>query len=344
MTKHFEYLLIVQGSNYEFFYEEFKSLFNLYFQEQSFSLSQIKNTLYLLTTSCKLSQNNSSYEFFTRITLTKGIYELLFQSGDFDSLLENLKLKTHLYSETFAVSQINIKTKANILNSTLAYPIGKQLSHLKANLKHPKHLFYYIFTPNLVYFTHTIFENQKTYLKRMPVKRAVNKPYTLKADMSRTCINLLDVTSGDIVLDPFCGIGGILLEGLDMNLEMIGNDINEKDLEHTKTNCNHFNLKEPTLYNCDSKMQFLEENFVDGIVSDIPYGKSSRKLGEELYEGFLQSAQKMLKPNKKMVIIYGCFTNFKPLALKYFEEEVEIEQYMNSSLTRYILVLKNTKK
>ncbi|MCH8519597.1 MAG: methyltransferase domain-containing protein [Nanoarchaeota archaeon] len=342
MNNTHEYLLIMQGSNYEFFYQEFKNLFEIYFQSETFTLKQIQNTLYSLQTSFKLP--NKSHEFFTRITLTKGIYELLFQAKDFDSILEELHLRPHLYSQTFAVSQINIKTKANIENSTLAYPIGKQLHHLKANLKEPNHLFQYIFIPNKVYFTHTIFENQKTYLKRMPVKRAINKPYTLKADMGRTCINLLDVKSGDIVLDPFCGIGGILLEGIDMNLEMIGNDINKSDLEHTKTNCTHFNLKEPTLYNADSKTQFLEENSVDGIVSDIPYGKSSRKLGVELYEGFLQSAQKMLKPNKKMVIIYGCFTNFKPLALKYFEEITEIEQYMNSSLTRYILVLKNTKK
>lgn len=342
MKNNSTYLLIIQGNNYELFYEEFKNLFEIYFPDESFSLSQIKNTLYSLQTSFKLPV--STHEFFTRITLTKGIYELLFQAKDFDSILEELHLRPHLYSQTFAVSQINIKTKANIENSTLAYSIGKQLNHLKADLKCPKHLFNYIFISENVFFTHTVFENQKTYLTRMPVKRAINKPYTLKADMGRACINLLDIKSGDVVLDPFCGIGGILLEGIDMNIRMIGNDINAKDLEHSKTNCAHFNLQEPELHNADSKTQFLEENSIDGIVSDIPYGKSSRRLGEELYKEFLQSAQKMLKPQKKMVIIYGCFTNFKPLALKYFEEVVEIKQYMNASLTRYILVLKNNKK
>lgn len=341
MSNKYKYLLIIQGSNYEFFFQEFKNLFELYFENETFELESVQNTLYKLSTSFQLP--NHTHEFFTRITLTKGIYELLFQAKDFDSILEELHLRPHLYSQTFAVSQINIKTKANLENSTLAYPIGRQLHHLKANLKHPKHLFYYIFTTTHIYFTHTIFENQKTYLQRMPVRRVINKPYTLKADMGRACINLLDVKSEDIVLDPFCGIGGILLEGLDMNIEMIGNDINHLDLEHTKTNCKHFNMKKPQLYNFDATTQFLEENSVDGIVSDIPYGRSSRKLGVELYEGFLHSAQKMLKPNKKMVIIYGCFTNFKPLALKYFEEVAEIEQYMNSSLTRYILVLKNSK-
>ena len=342
MIRKFKYLLIIQGDNYNFFYQEFKNLFELYFENESFEIESIQNTLYLLKTSFQLP--NFTHEFFSRITLTKGIYELLFQAKNFDTILEELHIRPHLYSQTFAVSQINIKTKANLENSTLAYPIGKQLSHLKADLKNPKHLFYYIFTTNFVYFTHTIFENKKTYLQRMPVRRAINKPYTLKADMGRACINLLDAKNQDRVLDPFCGIGGILLEGLDMSLKMIGNDINSNDLEHTKTNVKHFNLEFPELYNYDATTQFLQDNSVDGIVSDIPYGRSSRKLGEELYEGFLQSAQKMLKPNKKMVIIYGCFTNFKPLALKYFEEVAEIEQYMNSSLTRYILVLKNSKK
>lgn len=342
MSNNYEYLLIIQGSNYEFFYQEFKNLFELYFEDENFELKHIQNTLYSLSTTFALPHKD--HEFFTRITLTKGVYELLFQAKDFDSILEELHLRPHLYSHTFAVSQINIKTKANLENSTLAYPIGKQLHHLKADLKHPKDLFYYIFTTDNVYFTHSIFENEKTYLQRMPVRRAINKPYTLKADMGRTCINLLDIKSGDRVLDPFCGIGGILLEGLDMTLKMIGNDINSNDLEHTKTNAKHFNLEVPELYNYDATTQFLKENSVDGIVSDIPYGRSSRKLGIELYEGFLRSAQKMLKPNKKMVIIYGCFTNFKPLALKYFEEVAEIEQYMNSSLTRYILILKNSRK
>lgn len=342
MNEKHQYLIIIQGSNFKFFYEEFKSLFKLYFENETFSLNKIKNTLYKLDTSFQLPSKD--HEFFSRITLTKGVFELLASGSEFDALLENLHIRPHLYSDSFAVDQISIKTKPNISNSTLAFPVGKQLNHMRANLKQPKHLFCYIFTPDAIYFTHSIFQNTKTYLKRMPVKRAVNKPYTLKSDMSRACINLLQVKSDEYVLDPFCGIGGIILEGLDMNMKMIGNDINAKDLEHTKTNCNHFQLSKPQLYNCDATSQFLDFNSIDGIVSDIPYGRSSRKLGVDLYEGFLQSAQKMLKKDKRMVIIYGCFTNFKPIAVKYFEEVGEIEQYMNSSLTRYILILKNSKK
>ena len=337
-----KYLLIIHGNNHEFSLQEFKSLYYTYFPDQHYSLKKIQNSLYELHTSFELP--DSTHSFFTRMTLIRGVYSYIAHATDFDSILEELNLRTYNYEESFAVDQISIKTKANIENATLAYPIGRQLSHLRVDLKSPYHLFYYIFIPNCVYLVEAVFENKKTYLTRMPVKRAVNKPYTLKADMARACINLLSVKEHDVVLDPFCGIGGILLEGLDMNLEMIGNDINTSDLEHTKTNCKHFNLNVPVLYDVDSKEQFLEDDSVDGIVSDIPYGRSSRRLGVELYEDFVQSAQKMLKPNKKMVIIYGCFTNFKPIALKYFEEEVEIEQYMNSSLTRYILVLKNSRK
>ncbi|MFP4401761.1 MAG: TRM11 family SAM-dependent methyltransferase [Candidatus Nanoarchaeia archaeon] len=338
----YTYLLIVHGNNPQFCKEEFKSLFYTYFPTQQYSLQKLQNSLYELNVSFELPNENHS--FFTRLTLVRGVYRYIAQALDFDSILEELNLQTYSYEESFAVNQISVKTKANIENATLAYPIGRQLSHLRVDLKNPSHLFYYIFIPNQVFLAEAVFENKKSYLTRMPVKRAVNKPYTLKADMARVCINLLGVREDDIVLDPFCGIGGILLEGLDMNLKMIGNDINQSDLEHTKTNCAHFGFKLPRLYNVDAKEQFLEENSVDGIVSDIPYGRSSRRLGEELYEDFVKSAQKMLKPNKKMVIIYGCFTHFKPIALKYFEEVTEIEQYMNSSLTRYILVLKNSRK
>ena len=50
-------------------------------------------------------------------------------------------------------------------------------------------------------------------------------PYTLKSDIARASLNLLNLKENSIVLDPFCGIGGILLEAEDLNFKVIGNDI-----------------------------------------------------------------------------------------------------------------------
>ena len=74
------------------------------------------------------------------------------------------------------------------------------------------------------------------------------------------------------------------------------------------------------------------KNTIDGIVTDVPYGKSSRKLGTELYEEFLKSSKVYLKDNARMVVIYANFIEFKKIALKYFNEVIEIDQYINKSI------------
>lgn len=177
----------------------------------------------------------------------------------------------------------------------------------------------------------------------MPKLRPVAMPYTLKSDMARCAVNLLKLKSG-IVLDPFCGIGGILLEAYDMNFQIIGNDISWNDLQYTKTNFNYyFPDAKYQLSLADSKTQFLKKNTIDGIVSDIPYGKCSRKLGDDLYENFLISAREYLKKDGRMVLIYANFNEIKTLAKKYFLIIDEIDEYINKSMTRHILILENKK-
>jgi len=178
----------------------------------------------------------------------------------------------------------------------------------------------------------------------MPKLRPVKMPYTLKSDMARASINLLKLKTNSTILDPFCGIGGILLEGYDMGFKIIGNDISWNDLKYMKKNFDHyFPNSNYVRILADSQTQFLKENSIDGIVTDIPYGKCSRKLGENLYENFLKSAKKYLKPNKRLIIIYANFVEFKQIAKKYFTELKEIDEYINKSMTRHILILENKK-
>lgn len=340
-TFNFKYLLIIQGNNHQFSVEEFSALYKTYFNSK-FQITQIQNTLYELELEEPLPE--SSHQLYSRITFVDSILEYIYSADDFSQLLEKMDLKVHRYMDSFAISQESFKTKSEFDNKTLAFPIYKKLSHLRVDLSNPTHHFMYLFTPNSIYFAELLFKNKKEYLTRMPKLRPIAKPYTLKSDMARAGINLLQLKENEVLLDPFCGIGGILLEGADMNLRCIGNDINFNDLEHLKTNFEYFRLSFPELQCKDAQEQFLKENSVDGIISDIPYGKCSRKLGEDLYNNFLKSAQKMLKLNKKMVIIYANFTEFKPLALQYFNEVVEIEEYINKSMTRHILILENSKK
>jgi tRNA (guanine10-N2)-dimethyltransferase len=217
-------------------------------------------------------------------------------------------------------------------------------------VNYKKDYFFYDSEKKGLFFSIKVFENKKEYLKRMPKLRKVVKPYTLKSDLARACINFLNIKENEILLDPFAGIGGILLEGYDMNINIIANDINWDDLKSLKMNFEYFfpekvKKNQPFLIRtiCDSSKQFLCNNSVDGIVTDIPYGKSSRLIGNTLYENFLKSAYYYLKPNKRLVVVYANFIDFENLALKYFKKIKLIEQYINKSLTRKIIILEKEK-
>jgi tRNA G10 N-methylase Trm11 len=77
--------------------------------------------------------------------------------------------------------------------------------------------------------------------------------------MARASINLLGIKSGKI-LDPFCGIGGILLEAYDMKFEVIGNDISWNDLKYFKENFDYFYPDSNNKY-----FRILADVYVDGV-------------------------------------------------------------------------------
>ncbi|MFW6286209.1 MAG: methyltransferase [Nanoarchaeota archaeon] len=340
-----EYLVILKGHNKDLAKAELECLWYTYFKEK-ISLNNIKNVLYNFKSKYEV---NSSMEIFQRITYTNLFVKKIFQAENIKDFKNQIK-KTDLSiynNKKFLVrikkSKTNLKTFYNQIE--LSKPIWESLTNPQVSLFNPDIEFDFLFTnqtSNFI-FTQKIFENKKEYLTRMPIKRPISMPYTLKSDMSRCAINLLQIKKG-LVLDPFCGIGGILLEAYDMNFQIVGNDISWNDLKYFQQNFNYFfkNKISPIILS-DSTKQFLKENTIDGIVTDIPYGKCSRKLGKDLYENFLKNAAIYLKPNKRIIIIYANFVEFKDIAKKYFNEILEIEEYINKSMTRKILVLENSK-
>lgn len=343
-----KYLVILKGENKKLREYEFEILWMTYFNENVL-LSNIENTLYSFETNQDIEQNNP---FLDRLTFTNFITKVLFEAKDFNDyekkILQMKDMLEHYNNKKFLVrikkSKKNLKV--DYIEKELAKPIWNMLLKPNVSVDNPDIEFNFVFKEESggFYVCKKIFENDKDYLRRMPKLRPIKMPYTLKSDMARCAINLLGLRKG-LILDPFCGIGGILLEGYDMGFDVVGNDISWNDLKYFKENFDFFYPNSSYLRTlADSKTQFLKENTIDGIVTDIPYGKSSRLKGTDLYEDFLKSARNYLKPRKKLIVIYAHFVEFKELALKYFSEVCEIEEYINKSMTRYILVLENSRE
>lgn len=339
----FQYYVILKGTNKQLAIEELTSLSKVFYEETP-AIYEIENTFYSLQLTSEITEKDT---FLSRLTLTNYIGKLLFSSPakefkqhvldadiPFDSSKSfSLRIKKAKRSLEHPISE---RECAGLLHDKFAEP--------RVDLENPDVEFNILVKEvDEVALCQKLYENDKEYLRRMPKQRPIQMPYTLKSDMARACINLLELKDG-IILDPFCGIGGITLEAYDMGFDCIGNDISWNDLKYYKQNIQHFfpNI-DPKRTLVDSRTCYLREGSVQGIVTDIPYGKASRKLGLDLYEDFLISARQMLVKGGRIVVIFANFVEFRDLAKQYFTEVVKIDQYINRSMTRHILVLENSK-
>lgn len=159
--------------------------------------------------------------------------------------------------------------------------------------------------------------------------RLFSSPVSLDPVIARTMINLAEVPAGGSVLDPFCGTGGILIEAGLCGIGVHGLDIQEKMVEGSRENLEEYgiishDIREEDISNAG---EVFEEKF-DAVITDLPYGKASKKEGSPVKE-FLEAAPEL--------------TDGKVVFMSDKEEvdglEPEFEIYVHKNLTRYIYVM-----
>lgn len=118
----------------------------------------------------------------------------------------------------------------------------------------------------------------------------------LPPKLAQIMINLAAPKLGNQILDPFCGTGVVLQEGLLMGLDVIGSDINPKMVEFTKKNLDWLYARHDVSKGGSLSMQYkvlLKDAAVakwteriDAVVSEIYLGQPLTKLpsSEELYK------------------------------------------------------------
>lgn len=110
---------------------------------------------------------------------------------------------------------------------------------------------------------------------------------------------MLNISGGKTILDPFCGVGTILTEGLELGLNMIGSDIDSRQIERARKNLEFFG-KDAPLYVCDARKIKEKIPPVDAIVTESDLGP---RLGlEQLYAGCLLSWKSLVKPGGRVVM------------------------------------------
>lgn len=153
-------------------------------------------------------------------------------------------------------------------------------------------------------------------------------PSSLAPKLARAMINL---AQGQKLLDPFCGSGGILIEGALLGKEMTGSDIDRIQLKRAQKNLDHFGLV-AELREADAT---LVDDPVDAIVTDLPFGKNTKLENRDgTFRAFLDAAARI---TNRMII--GTDEELPPSS---WEIEQVFTWYLHRSLEKKIYVLRSS--
>jgi tRNA (guanine10-N2)-dimethyltransferase len=293
-------------------------------------LSLLDTNLYKQFDNLLITEDNTGIRAEERLGYTHAIYSFLFEAKKQDF---RMKVKsfdwTTVYRNSFSVRVHNTKEYEE---GDIAKIIFHKLQKPVVNLSSPQTQIEFFFKDETVIAGLLRSKVDKSYLTRRAHLRPSLHPTSLHPALSRACINLTGLTSGSI-LDPFCGSGGILIEAGIMGFDIAGYDLDREQIKRARKNLEHYKIRNYRLSQGDARN--LELN-ADAIVTDLPYGKSSKaKDIEKLYTQFLKSAQA-----KKMVVIFPDFVKHRELInLSNYKIVAEFRIYVHKSLSRNVVTL-----
>lgn len=176
----------------------------------------------------------------------------------------------------------------------------------RAELERPDVSFNLLITQGFAVFTRLLCRvNRAAFRERAPQNKPFFYPGVLMPGVSRALVNLCQTRRGDVVLDPFCGTGGILVEAGLLGAKVVGSDVQHRILLGAEMNLRHY-LKDWSLLYQDATRLALVDESVDVVVTDPPYGRSARiKSGESLMKNSLLEIHRVLKEGRRAAVIYN---------------------------------------
>lgn len=263
----------------------------------------------------KISERiNGSIEFFLLQAQPTG--KITFSLSGGRGKKEALALKKNLAASGRSVRYIEPKNTATILHNELTLRQG-DITHLGDDF----------------FVTRAIQPIEAFSLRDYGRPGRDAKSGMLPPKLAKIMVNLANMPSHAVILDPFCGSGTILMEAALMGYaDLIGSDISPKAIDDTKKNLQwlqhenpHANIHMPKLMCADARKidKKLPPHSVDAIVTEPFLGKPLRenelasvlqtqtKELKKLYDATLAACETLLKPTGTIVMIIPSFRHGK---------------------------------
>jgi tRNA (guanine10-N2)-dimethyltransferase len=226
------------------------------------------------------------------------VCELLIETtmDDLEEDIATLDWK-NILGENFAVRVKKIESEVEIDSLETEKKLGsiiksKVSDAIRVKLENPSTFIRIVITGKKVLVGKRLAKiDKKHFYNLKPHKRPFFYPGSMSPKLARCMVNLSRIVQGDLLMDPFCGTGGILIEAGLMGARLIGSDIDWKMVKGTAENLEHCGIKDFIVFQSDARLLNLDEK-VRAVVTDPPYGISASLAGEEggkLYKDFLES-------------------------------------------------------
>ncbi|MDO5848374.1 MAG: TIGR01177 family methyltransferase [Methanobrevibacter sp.] len=306
-----------------------------------------------LVTVDEISKDNIDdyYKIFTRrLGYTHEVHEVIcnFPKDQLKETILSINWQDYI-SDNFAVrvkrfnSDLDTTATEREAGSLILSSLPED-SNIKVKLNKPDSLIKIVAFEDQIYLAiEKIKLNKKHFEDIKPHKRPFFYPGSMSPKLARCMVNLSRVKENELVLDPFCGTGGILIEAGLIGCRVAGSDINWKMKNGTAINLEHCGIKNYRTFHIDVReLKMYEE--ASGVVTDPPYGISTSTgdmKGNAIFKEFFTSIYNNMKDDAYLCMASPHYVDLKPIANETGFKI--IEQYyikMHRSLTRVITVLK----
>ena len=265
-----------------------------------------------------------------RLALTKYVYRILFECDECDLFQRFERFDWKAVVE----GSFCIKAFKHRLEKELAKFVWIKLKNPRVDLENPDTKIVVLKAGKRCFCCIELLKIKHAFAERRPDKRPGFHPSTLKPKLALALVNLCSAKKR--VLDPFCGIGGILIEAGLIGLKVVGYDIDPRMMKKAKLNLDFYGIKNYRLVVGDARKIKRRYRY---IVSDLPYGLSTFNIERErLYLDFLINLKRILL--KRAVIVFPHFVDYKKLIKRVgLKLKDEFEIYVHKNLRRKICVI-----
>jgi tRNA (guanine10-N2)-dimethyltransferase len=312
----------------------------LYSGKIDFNILESNEDVFIIKTNVK---NEILKKLAERLSYTYYLDEFFFSCSNSIYEIKKFSLK-NIIKRNGSIA-IKYKNRSNKINSQ---PIVKVLAKVYTknrlvNLENPDIELRVLITDKKIYVGLKIYKINRTQFEERKVQnRPFFSPISLHPKLARALVNLSSIKKGEVLLDPFCGTGGILIEAGLIGLKIIGSDIEEKMINGCKKTFDFYNINNYKLFHSDVGKVKKHVSKVDAIVTDLPYGKSTTTKGEnmeKLYNRAFKNMSELLK-DKKLAVIGFSNENLISLGERYFKLINKHTFQVHKSLKRNFVVFK----